>query len=313
MSPKAILITIAAGLTSAFCVMASFGVGAIAILLLLLAPLPIYIATLSNGTAVGIGSSILAIMVAATAISPQVAIGIGLAFTIPASIIANQANLAQETDNGMEWYPLPKLFFNLCVILCLGVSCLAFLSGFNAQALSLELTTALQTAFENSSRPPPMSKDELQNFVQLVVKVFPFTLGGFWLVVHIMNLNFASSICRASNMMPRPQDDIATTVSLPKISLAIMLVSLLLSIGLSGIMQFITMIIAGTFVMAFTLIGLASLHYKLRSNPAGGLVLTLTYIMIIVTYPLFYLLSIFGILKVINQSKNLTNTPPSAE
>ncbi len=312
MTIKAIIISIAAGLASALCVMASFGVGAGASFLILIAPLPIYLATLSQGTAVGVGSSILAIMIAATAISPHVAIGLGFAFTIPASIIANQANLAQETNGEMEWYPLSKLFFNLSIVLSLGISALAIMSGFNTQGLAQELTAAMEKAFEASTRPAPMSKEELDSFIQLSIKILPFVMGSFWLIIHVANIHVAASICRASNMMPRPKDDIAKTISLPKTAMAIMLASLVATLMLSGMIQIISMIIAGTFVTAFTLIGLSILHLKLRNNSAGGVLLTLTYILILITYPLFHLLSVIGIIKVINQSNNQTNIPPNA-
>jgi len=86
-SPKAILIIIAAGLASALCVMAALNAGAGASPVMLLAAFPIYIATLSQGTTVGVGSSIFAILIAAIMINPQVAVGLGIAFTVPASTL----------------------------------------------------------------------------------------------------------------------------------------------------------------------------------------------------------------------------------
>ncbi len=312
MSPKAILISIAAGLASALCVMASYGVGAGASPLILLAAFPIYVATLSQGTAVGVGSSILAIMVAATAISPQAGIFLGAVFTIPASIIGNQANLAQDDNGEMEWFPLPRLFFNLCIVVSLGLGLIIFLSGYDTEILAAGMLATIQTALEANPRPQPINADELKQFIEFTVSILPFILSGIILIVHILSIHLAASVCRASNMMPRPKDDIALTTNLPKLAIMLMLISLVLSMMLSGLPQAIIMLFAGTFIMAFSLIGLASLHLKLRNNPAGSVFLIILYVIIFITYPLFYLLSISGIFKSFNQSTNQTNTPPNA-
>jgi len=313
MSPKAILISIAAGLASALCVMASFGVGAGASPLMLIAAFPIYIATLSQGTSVGVGSSVLAIMVAATAINPQVAIGLGIAFTIPASIIGHQANLAQETNGEMEWYPLSRLFFNLCILLSIGLIVLGFISGYDPEKLSPILSEAMTEALKANPPAHPLTEAETQALTLSVFSILPFFFAGVWLIVHILNLHLAAIICRASNMMPRPKDDIAMDAGLPKIALAIMLVCLLLSFAMSGILKFFLLVIAGIFMMAFSLLGMANLHLRARKNPAGFALVIASYGAIFFLYPVLYLFSISGILRTFNQSQNQTNTPPRAE
>lgn len=313
MSLKAIIITIFAGLASALCIMASYGVGVGASPLLLIAAFPIYVATLSQGTAVGVGSSILAIMVAATAINPQVAIGLGIAFTIPASIIGHQANLAQETDGVMEWYPLPRLFFNLCVILSLGLIVLGFLSGYNAEQLSPVLSQAVQEALKANPPAQPLTEEDTKALMTTVFTVLPFFFAGIWLIIHIISLHLAAIVCRVSKMMPRPKDDIVVDAGLPKVAIAIMLGSLLLSFALSGIAKFFVLVVAGIFVMAFSLLGLANLHRRARNNPAGFALVIAIYVAIFFLYPILYLFSISGVLQTFNQSNNSTNPPPRAE
>lgn len=312
MSPKAILISIAAGLASALCVMASYGVGAGASPLMLIAAFPIYVATLSQGTAVGVGSSILAIMIAATAISPQVAIGLGIAFTIPASIIGHQANLAQETNGEMEWYPLSRLFFNLCALLSIGLIILGFLSGYNPDDLAPILSEAMSEALKANPPAQPLTEEETKALTRSVFSILPFFFAGIWLIVHIINLHLAAVICRASNMMPRPKDDIAIEAGLPKIAVAIMVGTLLLSFMFTGIVKFFLLITAGIFFMAFSLLGLANLHKRARNNPAGFALVIASYGAIFFLYPVIYLFSISGILRTFNQSNNQTNTPPNA-
>lgn len=312
MSLKAIIISIFAGLASALCVMASYGVGAGASPLMLIAAFPIYVATLSQGTSVGVGSSVLAIMVAATAINPQVAIGLGIAFTIPASIIGHQANLAQETDGVMEWYPLSRLFFNLCILLSIGLIVLGFLSGYNPEDLSPLLSEAMQKALEANPPAQPLTEDETKALTLTVFSILPFFFSGIWLIVHIVNLHLAAVVCRASNMMPRPKDDIAIEAGLPKMAVGIMLMALLASFLATGIVKFFLLIIAGIFFMAFSLLGLANLHRRARGNPAGFALIIASYGAIFFLYPVLYLFSISGILRTFNRSNNQTNTPPTA-
>lgn len=312
MSPKAILIIIAAGLASALCVMASFAAGAGASPLMLAAAFPIYVATLSQGTAVGVGSSILAILVAATAINPQIAIGLGIAFTIPASLIGHQANLAQETNGEMEWYPLSHLFFNLCILLSLGLIVLGFISGYNTEKLAPLLNEAMTEALKANPTPQPLTEEETKALTHSVFSILPFFFAGIWLIIHVLNLHLAAMVCRASGMMPRPKDDIALNADLPKVSLAIMGVCLLLSFVFGGILKFFMLITAGIFFMAFSLLGLANLHLRARKNPAGFALVIASYGAIFFLYPVIYLFSVSGILRTFNQSNNQTNTPPNA-
>ena len=313
MSPKSIIVSIAAGLATVLCVMASFQIGAGASPLMLIAAFPIYVATLSHGTTVGVGSSVLAIIVAATAISPQVAIGIGLAFTIPASIIAHQANLAQETNGEMEWYPLPQLFFNLCIVLSIGLVVLGFLSGYNPDLLAPVLSEAVKEALKANPPVRPLSEEEIQAITKTAFSILPFFFAGIWLIIHVLNLHLATLVCRLSNMIPRPKDDIPVEANLPKFAIAIMVIALLLSFILSDIAQFFVLIISGIFFMAFSLIGLANLHRRARNNPASIVLVIASYIAIFFIYPALYLFSISGVLRTFKQSNNQTNTPPQAE
>jgi len=313
MSPKAIIIAVCAGIASALCVLASFNVGAGASPLMLIAAFPIYVATLSQGTSVGVVSSITAMLTAAVAINPQVAVGIGLAFTIPASIVAHQANLAQEADDGsIEWYPLSRLFFNLCILLSIGLVVLGFLSGYDPQKLSPLLSQAVEQALEANPPPQPMTPQQTEAMTQSVFRILPFFFAGVWLIVHVINLHLAALICRASGMLPRPKDDIAIEAGLPRISIAIMGATLVGAFIVSGMLQFSMLVVAGIFVMAFSLLGLANLHKRSRNNPAGIALVIASYGAIFFLYPVIYLFSISGIFRASNKSNNQTKLPPPA-
>lgn len=313
MNLKTVLIAFIAGLASALCLAASTGVGLSASPLLLVAAFPIYVATLSQGPAVGVGSSILAIVIAATLINVNAGVALGLAFTIPASIVGNQVNLAQDDEGTVEWYPLSRLFFNLCALIAFGLVVLGYLSGYNPQELSPVLSNAVKQALEANPPAQALSDAEVEQLVKSVFNILPFFFAGIWLIVHIISLYFAAMVCRASNMMPRPKDDIAMTIGLPKMALLIMLGSLVISFALSGIFKLLLLVVAGVFVMAFSLIGLANLHMRARNTTSGMVMVIASYASIFFFYPVLYLFSISGVLRVFNQPNINKNPPHSAD
>ncbi|MEO1142297.1 MAG: hypothetical protein AAFW66_08150, partial [Pseudomonadota bacterium] len=304
MNPKSILVIIAAGIATTLAFAAASRAGSGGILLLLVASFPIYVATLSWGTGVGIGSSILAIVATSTLVGPQAAVVMGLIVSIPASVIAHQANLAQENEDGtMDWYPLPLLFFNLTALLSVGIIAMGFIGGYQTD----ELLPQIEAAFREYARQTPdlaaLDEDGLKEAAAAVLAVLPFMFAGMWLIVHVTNLHLASVVCRASKMMPRPKDDLPMTASLPKIAVGILLFSLLGTLVLSGALLQIATVIAGSFMMAFSLLGLAALHLKVRKTDIGFPLLVATYLIILLFYlPLFFF-AIGGIMRA------LSNTP----
>lgn len=312
MNPKSILIAFAAGLASALCLMASTGVGVGASPLMLVAAFPVYVAALSQGPKVGLGASIFAILIAAIAASPNAAIALGLAFTIPASIIGNQANLAQDDNATLEWYPLSRLFFNLCILVSIGLVVLGYLSGYDPNDLPPVLVDAVKEALKANPPPRPMTDTEINALIRSVFNILPFFFAGIWLIVHIISLYFAAMVARASKTMPRPKDDLAQDINLPKAAVAIMLGSLVLSFMVSGLAKLLLLVVAGVFIMAFALLGLANLHLRARRTAAGMALLFASYGAIFFLYPVIYLFSVSGVLRVFNHENNKPTPPQNA-
>jgi len=309
MTPKIIGISILAGLVSTFCIVAAQSLGVLGAMLLLLASLPIYFTAASYGTHAGVASSIVTIVVTASIASATTAIVAGLIFTIPASIIGHQTNLAQPREDGsMEWFPLSKLFFNLCIALTLGCLAAAVIGGSVSSASGDEFRIALMAALKQNPQLAQMSAQELAAFIDYFLKIVPFIFPAMWLLIHIANYQIATSISRAMNLMPRPKDDISASINLPKIMIAIGVGSLVISVIASGSIQAIASVIAGVSMMALALVGLADMRLKARNDTFLSVLLTLSYIAILLfLFPIF-IFAVGGIIRVYNNNQYITPT-----
>lgn len=307
MTPKIIAISIIAGLASSFCMIAAQSLGVAGALLLLLASTPIYFAAVSYGTHAGLASSIITIVVTGSIASPTTAIVAGLVFSIPASIIGHQANLAQPREDGrMEWYPLPKLFFNLCIWLIIGCLAAAFIGGSASEANGGELRAALVEALKQNPQLAQMNEQEVSAFVEYFLKIIPFIFPAMWLVIHIANYQIASTISRSMKLMPRPKDDLSAAANLPRIMIGIGVGSLVICVLASGSIQAIASIVAGVSMMALSLVGLADMRLKARNDTFLFILLVLSYIAILFfLFPIF-IFAIGGVIKAYNSNQQTT-------
>lgn len=305
MNTKTLLIAIIAGLACTFAVFSALRAGFAAFPLLALSAMPIYIAALGWGTHVGVGASVVAILSAGAFLSPQAAVAIGLSITIPASIIGHQANLAQQNEDGtMEWYPLSKLLFNLAIILAVAITGIGYIAGYTGGQGLPELNRAIDTYMQQYPPPTPLTDAELQAITNSVFRLMPFVASGMWLIVHIVNVQLAAIVCRTSGNMPRPKDDIPASADMPRAGLVVLVASLLAASFLSGGLQLVAIVFAGTFVMAYAMVGLASLHRRARANVPSFILLILSYLLIVLFLLPLYLFAISGVIRSFSKNQN---------
>lgn len=306
MNLKMLLIALAAGCASALMSAASAAMGVAGVPLFLAASLPVYVAALSWGTKAGMAASISAILVAAVFAGPEFAVVVGLAHTIPASIIGHQANLAQPSENGggMVWYPISRLLLNLSLLVPTGLVLIGMFAGYSSQAAAPAMVEGMRELLQINPPPVPLSDAELKAAAQKMVGIFPFFFSGMWLVVHILNCCVAGKLARMSGLVARPVDDIPATANLPKIALVVFLVALLLAVLLSGSAQQIAATFAGSLMMALSMVGLAALHLRLRGNSGGIGILSLSYFLIVMFYFPLILFAVGGIMRISNNNSN---------
>ncbi len=309
MNQKALMIAVSGGIACAVMSYVGQVLGVGGIPFALLAALPIYCAALAGGTQAAIASVAIAFVATALLLSPEGALFATLASTLPAGIIGHQANLAQQQEGGtMEWYPLSWLLFNLAIALSIGIITIALFLSMQSADLMSQMQTDLQKLLAQSYSQLNLSEAELQAFASQIINLLPFGFASLWLVTHVFNLFLASHICRSADLLPRPKDDLAIHANMPLASVLVLAAALLGTMIFDGNARFVSAVFAGAFLTAFSLVGLAGLHLRLRNNPAAFLVLSIVYLTIfLITLPL-YLFAIGGVVRSFNQTT--TSNPP---
>lgn len=107
-------------------------------------------------------------------------------------------------------------------------------------------------------------------------------------------------------MMPRPKDDIPASANISRPAILILLISIVCASFASGSLQLIAGVVAGVFLMGFALLGLANLHLRSRNNPAGGILVILAYVVIVLLYLPIYLFAVSGLTRCFNGIPNST-------
>ncbi|MDJ0614157.1 MAG: hypothetical protein QNJ29_10815 [Rhizobiaceae bacterium] len=312
MDVKTIGIAGLAGIACVLLVAAASHAGASGLLLFVLAPFPIYAAALAWGTNAAIVASLSAILSAAFALSPQVGVLLGLAISLPASLIGHQANLAQPDEHGkLIWYPLDRLYFNLCLAVTAGLVAMLVYTGYdNAREQMMPfISLMIDDMLKNSPVLADFPVDQIDTLKLRFFEFTPFLISTAWIVVHAFNAHLAGWVCRASGLMPRPVDDIAKTIVLPPVAIAILIGSFILAFIFDGKIGYYTAPVFSVFLTAFSLVGLADLHLRGRNGGGNFMLLVVVYILILMLQFVLYFFAFGGVRRSIAYFRN--SRPPA--
>ena len=309
---KTISVAALAGIACVLLVSAGMHAGTSGMLLFLLAPFPVYAAALAWGTNAAIVSSLVVIVTATGALSPSIAVVLGLVMSLPASLIGHQANLAQPDEAGdLVWYPLDRLFFNMCLVVTAGlVAMLVYIGYDNSREQMMPfISPMIDDMLANSPMLEGFPAEQAQALKLRFFEFTPFLISTAWIVVHVFNAHLASWVCRASGLMPRPADDIASTISLPPAAIAILVVSFIIAFLFDGKFGYYSAPILGVFLTAFSLVGLADLHLRGRNSGGNFMLLVVVYILILLLQFVLYFFAFGGVRRSIAAIRN--SRPPA--
>lgn len=316
MNSQSAIAGIIAGFASAFLLVVAFSLGAMGVLFaVLFGAVPVYVATMGWGGLAGfVASAILAL-----SIGFSTNIGSGLMVTIvvavPAAIAGYQANLAQlqpDQQGKMVWFPLSSILFSLALNVAIAITIFGMAAGYDPSSLQAELAAELQTFFSELAPQRKFSNEELADIVALNLQILPFVIAAFWVLVHALDYLMATRILARMGRQVRPREDIAQNLNLPRLALLLLVAGLLVSLAMASPISLVGNVFSGSFVAAFSLVGLAATHAASRNWFQSPQVRRFALIFIYMTIILFslpvLLFTIVGILRSASDSPP-TNPP----
>ena len=296
MKPDALLTGLAAGAATAllFAGLVVQSPGAVG--LALAAPIPVLLASLGWGSK----SGFLAAFAAFVAVSAFVGSMLGgltilLSVGLPAAIVGHVAGLARPIGDPqaptLDWFPVRRILFAIAALIAAACIGLGWLSGYDPAEVGTVMTQALQT----QSAETGVSPEQIEEFTRFAVTASPFVMPAFLVVTMVVCLYLSAAIVRLSGRLPRPRDDIPSSVGLPRAALAIFALALALCF-VGGTIGIVAAVVVGAFAVAFTFVGLAAMHRRTRGRAGRGLILFTAYAgILLLSFPIvaFLVLGLF--------------------
>lgn len=274
-----LLLGIAAGAASALLFAAVTSGGALGTPLFFMSALPVAIVTIGWGTLAGIAAVLAAVVGLWVFVSWKAALLHALVVAAPMAFYSYLVGLGRPLDEegrSFEWYPLGRVFTAMVLITAATIIGVGMVIGFDIEATAGEVADMLVAMGQASGEPGAPTREDLLPALLLYMRLMPFALGAFWLVLTAFNLWLGGRVVRLSGRLKRGDDSIAETLSLP-MWMAGLFVGAALLAGLDGSLGLVAGVIAGAAGMGFAMVGFAVLHVVVRGNPAAPLILGVTY------------------------------------
>ena len=247
--------------------------------------LPLFLAGLSFGLT---GTILAAAIAAGVLLITGMAIGIPLLLVLyaaPTIILARQATLSRQDGNGgIEWYPP-----GLLLIWASGLAAILMAIGFvllsGGQA---GVETGIQRILDDAfSRMVPAGQEEQRQFiVQTLSPLLPGISASLWVVLAVVNGALAQGLLVRGQRNLRPSPDLAE-IELPRGLMAALVVAVISGIMLPDSLGYFARNLAVLLGVPYFFAGLGVLHFLSRRHPAGVLLLTLAY-MVLILLSLFF-------------------------
>lgn len=300
-----LLIGILTGVVSALLVASASTGSALGVLVLFfLAPMPVAIAALgwnSRAALVAVGTAALLVAIISggritSALFYVAALGgpaallahlLMLARTIPAAPLPGGAAPAPA----LEWYPVGRVV--MAAALWAGI-----LAAVAMELVHADLDTVMpllrraigQVAEQGLTLPgskqkgAPPTPQQIEDMARLMLIVMPAVIATFWFFVAVTNQWLAAASVALAGRLKRPWPDLAT-MSLPAWLALVLAAALALSFFDGPVGRIAGCIAAGCFA-AYTLTGLAVLHFLSRGLALRPLLLLAAYLALVIIPPI---------------------------
>ncbi|MET0970934.1 MAG: hypothetical protein ABWY18_17180 [Tardiphaga sp.] len=283
-----LLIAFAAGAASALMFASIISGALISLLLFYLAPLPLMVACLGWGPiTASIGGIAAATSLGLLFGMPYLAAFV-LAVALPAWWLGHLALLGRPVSAGtpavngtpatapvVEWYPIGRLMLWAAGFAALTTMAALLTLGTSGETIIAALTRALTRILESRG-----SGGDMDQFVGALVAIAPSAAAIVAITTLTLNLWLAGRITATSGRLTRPWPDLKSTTLPPMTMVALCLAIALAFVG--GLVGIFAQIVAAALMMAYAVAGFAALHTLTLGMKSRGLVLSLTYAMVLV-------------------------------
>ena len=303
------IIALLAGVAGGLMALAGFNAGNMAVFLLFTAPTAVYIAALGWGPMAGLVAALVATGVSYYDSSIAGPAASGALLFLPAAWAGHLANLARRdaiSPNGGEttvWFPLSGILLRLMLALTAGFIVTGWAMGYSGARVAAAFSEIMGEAFEANPELGVPTSELLERRAATYATLIPLVIPAIWLMMQVLVMHVSAVIVRQSGRLARPAEDIAATVNLPLEALTLPLAGIAGMTVLSGPAFDIAAVATGIGIAGFGLVGLAELHFVSRGRPGRGVMLFISYLVLILFYFPMLVFAIIGARRAIRNRK----------
>lgn len=284
-----LLIGLAGGLASAVLFYsAAHGSPALSAVLLLLTPLPTLLAAIGWGLGSALTASLACALVMSATVSLPSAIGTLVSLGVPALGVSYLAFLSRRIGDNpdvREWYPTGRLLTAIALYGGALPILLLPLSGGSYDELRAPLADLMRRFSKEAAtelRLPPMSDQQQEFAVSMMLKTLPGFMAGYWMIVFSVNTYLAARIAQASGHLVRDWPDLPA-MKLPKDGLVVFGIGIL-AVFATGVVSIAGIGMLGSFMVLFFFAGLALMHSLARRRTIAVLLMTYAALLLAAPY-----------------------------
>jgi predicted membrane protein DUF2232 len=243
--------------------------------LIFITPLPLALAGLGWGPMSAVSAGVAGTLVVGLWAGGAVALAFAVSQAVPMAGLTYLALLARPVavegagPPALEWYPPGRLvIWSALIAGVLSVIWLVLFGG-DLAALKQSLADYFRTTVQDKMATMPdgtkLSDTDFQAMAEVMIALFPLALAISWVTGLLFNIWLGGRITLASGQLVRPWPDLSI-IDFPKGS-ALIFAAALLGTLLDGVPGQVAKAFAGSFFVAFVLLGLAVIHYTTRGQP----------------------------------------------
>ncbi|MBX9926383.1 MAG: YybS family protein [Hyphomicrobiaceae bacterium] len=269
----------------------------LSIIMLALVPVPIALAGLSYNAATALAAAVIG-FVGVASLFKAFAVALYSMAAIPIAGLVYLALLRREDTGSVEWYPIGRVVLAAAIasggLFAFSILPLASEPETYRKAIDSAVSEVVKQGLAGLPDEAAPTAEQLRRLGDVLAVVVPAAGGATVLLSLLASLYLGGRVARSARTLVRPWPDLAA-MRLPAGAPMLLAASLLGAMWLTGPSQAIALSFAGAFYMAYTLLGLAVVHYVTRGAFWRGAALALLYAVLVFNLGASLLLAMVGL------------------